>query len=893
MTRSILQTKLRRPWPGSDLLSRLRLFRVLEQSLDRTLTLVSAPAGYGKTVLVTQWYEAHDGPRAWISLDESDSEVRVFLDYFVSAVRGMFPEACPKTETLLDLATLPPLSDLARYLLNELDAIDTPFVVILDDYHLIQSNEVNKLVGDLLKHAPRNLHLVILTRRDPALPLARMRAANQLGEIRLDDLRFTDAEVEAFLSQTTGLAIETERLARLNEEAEGWPAGLRLISLSLAHQRDPEGFLAKLSGGVPGVPEYLLDEVLASQPPAMRDWLLKTSVLNRFTPDLCEAVCGATPDSEGSFEGETFVHLLQKGGLFCIPLDVRGRWYRYHHMFQHLLWKELKRRTNEADIAALHRKASGWFEDQKLIDEALDHALAAGNTVSAAELVERNRVDALDTSRWYDLRRWLDRLPVELRHARFELLLAQTWVACMQYRISEVSPLLDRIAAADPSRGGAATTAEREFFEGLVALFEGDSARSAELLRSAANRLPAQIDSWVRGQLDVYESLALHESGHSKAAIQQSVDRLDELQLREGVRWNHLVASQAFIYLLRGDCPAASRVAGRLHPVVQRLGDRYSTAWASYVDGCASLGALEFDRARSHFGLATELRGVLHVRAGIDATIGLALASELVRRPEEADEALEHALEYARWTDDPENQTIASSGGARIALLRGDLDAALGWAESYTGTPHAPSMFFFLEIPTLTQCRALVARGSESGLRLAAERLGALRRKVEALHLTCQVVEIAPLQALALHRLDQRNEALRVLEAAVATAAPGRLFRPFAELGASVTGLLKELAARKPAVEPVRQVLAALGSRQARGSKVQPPLDLGLTNREAEILGLVAERLRDKEISGRLGVSTETVKTHLKHIFRKLEVGSRRGAVDRARKLGLLFATRP
>jgi ATP/maltotriose-dependent transcriptional regulator MalT/ActR/RegA family two-component response regulator len=376
----ILQTKLHRPTLPTDLVVRTAVLERLDAGRDLPLTLVSAPAGYGKSLLIASWLARGDRTGAWLALDEEDSDVTQFVAYLVAAVRRAFPDACEQTLRSATAPVPPAVSTLAATLSNELDALEAPMVLVLDDYHHVDSaSPVNELVQELLMRPPGRLQLVLITRRDPPIPLALLRARGQVNEIRMRDLRFDASETRALLAASVRIPLDDEVLARLEQELEGWVAGLRLVALSLRNAGDVTAFVQELRGGVQHAQQYLTHEAIAGQPTGVREWLLKTAILDRFCAPLCAAVCAAPEDVDARAQGERFVRTTIEENLFVVSLDVEGEWYRYHPLFQELLMAELRRASGDAEIAALHTRASEWFESRGLRTEAAKHARAAGD----------------------------------------------------------------------------------------------------------------------------------------------------------------------------------------------------------------------------------------------------------------------------------------------------------------------------------------------------------------------------------------------------------------------------------------------------------------------------------------------------------------------------------
>ena len=368
----ILRTKLLRPALSSDLLPRSNLVARLDELRRRPLTLVSAAAGYGKSTLASLWLEAWDGPYAWLSLDDEENDLRQFLNYLLAAIANAFPGACETTRSLLQAPELAPVSDLSRYLGNDLEEIKDPFILVLDNYHLIREKTVHDLMDAVLAHPPQNLHLMLLTRRDPPLLTSKLRALDQVNEIGTADLRFTVAEIKAFLETTLGHSVDEKKAGTIQERLEGWPAGMRLISQSLKHSGDFDRLLAGLKGGFPTIVDYLMTEVLSHQPPEMTRWMTATAILDRFCAPLCDALQGSEA-ARGTCEMncDEFIARLQKDNLFLMALDSENRWFRYHSLFRQLLQEQLNRHWSPEEIAALHSRANAWFAENDITDDAI------------------------------------------------------------------------------------------------------------------------------------------------------------------------------------------------------------------------------------------------------------------------------------------------------------------------------------------------------------------------------------------------------------------------------------------------------------------------------------------------------------------------------------------
>ena len=414
LRQGIVHTKLQRPLVAPDIVPRDRLLDRLNEGRHRPLTLISAPAGYGKSTLASRWTATCDCPCGWVSLDDDDNDLRQFLNYLLAAIQQRFPKSDLRSETLLDADRLPPTDELARYLLNDLHQVPEPFILVLDDYHHIKETSVNDLVAALLEHPAQTMHLVLLTRQDPSLPIATMRGRGLVTEIRASDLRFTPDEAAAFLSRMLNVVVDETTAALLEIKTEGWATGLRLAGLYLQGQKELKRSLQQLSGNSRHIAEYLFAEVLSRQHPEMVSYLLETSILNRFCAPLCRQMhqTGSHGHDEKSEVGaEQFIQWLADTNLFVIALDNEGYWFRYHHLFHDFLKGVLYKQCTKDRIAGLHRGAGRWFNENGLIEEAIDHLLAVGDTSAAIQLILDHRYALMNNSQYFRLHRLLARLP--------------------------------------------------------------------------------------------------------------------------------------------------------------------------------------------------------------------------------------------------------------------------------------------------------------------------------------------------------------------------------------------------------------------------------------------------------------------------------------------------
>jgi len=392
------------------------------------------------------WLEACALPSAWVSLDENDNDLRMFLAYFLAAVQDIFPDAARETRYMLNAADLPTLQILARSLINELDQIDKNFILVLDDYHVIHDKAVQDLLIELLKYPPGPMHLVLAARRDPSMSLTTHRARSRMTEIRVQDLRFSVEETAEFLQAALDIPVDSATASVLEEKTEGWVTGLRLAALSLRRRSDLDRIVANIPEESHYVTDYLLTEVLSNQPENIQEYLLATAILDRFCAPLCDAVCvPGTHSWECKMGGLQFLTWLEASDLFALPLDDSGRWFRYHHLFQKLLQDQLKRRFSPDDIADLHKRAGAWFGEKELVEEALRHTLEGGDAEGAARLVAQHRNDVMNQEQWHRLARWMGMLPANIIAKSPELLIIQAWSFWNRMRLPEMAGVLDQV----------------------------------------------------------------------------------------------------------------------------------------------------------------------------------------------------------------------------------------------------------------------------------------------------------------------------------------------------------------------------------------------------------------------------------------------------------------
>jgi LuxR family maltose regulon positive regulatory protein len=907
-TADLLLTKLQRPGITHDLVHRPRLVERLDRGASGPLTLVCAPAGFGKSTLVSSWLEGMAKgrgrvtpslPCAWLSLDADDSDLIRFLRYLVAALRTIHPGTCAETAALLVAPQLPPLDVVVATLSNEIARLPEPFVLVLEDYYTIQGDVVHELLNGLALHWPQPMHLVLISRLNPPLPLASLRARGQLVEIRTHDLRFTYDETAEYLRRVLEAPPSKRTVDLAEQRTEGWIAGLHLAGLSLRSREEPEALLESLSGAEIDIAGYLADEVFSLQPPVIQRFLLRTSILDRFCTSLCEPIAGSgAPD----FDVRACMEWVERADLFVIPLDDRGQWYRYHHLFRDLLQQRLLAEASPDQVKEIHSKASIWFAEQGLTDEALYHALAADDLDLAASLMEQGFCDVLNRTDRPTLDRWLRLLPDEFIQHRPGMLMIKVWALELSWQLDAQWRVMQRVEAliAD-DRNTTLSGDELRIVRGQLlalhgqaAFFRNDASQAMDFCQEALSLLPSSW-TYVRGGAMLYLGLAMHASGQGRAAEHLLLDEYAIHDSETGSYAPRLLMTLCFILHKDGRLEEVGRIAQMLLRQATERKLAILQSWGHYFLGVVHYQQNDLDAARQHFEAVIQSRYLTIALAAVNGFTGLILVRQARGEATEAFQTLDLLSQFDLQSKGAEAERIRSLR-ARLVLLGGDLAGASRWADSFTAPP-PDGPLHWLEEPHLTKARILLTRDGSSNVQSALRILDALYEIARRAFDLSFRIEILALRALAYEMQGKADDALAELQQAVELSQPGRFVRVFADLGPSMQALLLRFARQGFAAESISHILAAflepqegieirdaaMKSRAVNAGLVEP-----LTGRELDVLMLLRERLSNKEIAGRLCLSTLTVKRHLVNIYGKLGVNRRWDAVVKAETLGIL-----
>jgi LuxR family maltose regulon positive regulatory protein len=912
----LLATKLFIPPTRPELVPRPRLIDQLNASAypGCKLILISAPAGFGKTTLVSEWVQAMGRATppmaiAWLSLDEGDNDPTRFLAYFIAALnqaKGIEAEIGKGSLSMLQSPQPPPTKAVLTTLINEIASIPDRMILVLDDYHVIESTQVDDVLTFLLEYLPPQIHLVIATREDPHLPLPRLRARGQMTELRAANLRFTSAEAAEFLNQTTGLSLSTEEIAALETRTEGWIAGLQLAAISMRGRDDAADLIKSFTGSHRYVLDYLIEEVLNRQTQHVQNFLLQTAILNRLTGSLCDTVT----DQKNS---QAILEMLARANLFIVPLEEEHRWYRYHHLFADLLRQRLRQTTPE-QVPELQIRASKWFEKNELIDEAIEYSMRAEAYERSAQLIEEHVSALWQRNEHGKLQHWLALLPIELIYSKPQLCVFQAMYQFPNGQLKEANLSLQAIEQALESNHDRRLESPNSDQEALLSdkderRLRGQVAAIRAFMASYTQEDMQKVIQHARQALEYLTEQELAWRSPTLITLGDAYESQGQMVAAHKVRLEALATGKAsgdtYIFIVVNlRLAEILRQQGKLQQVIGICEHMMKKADESGISETPLVGLLlgiwgevlaeinDLDRA-----IDLTKKGVKLTARGGDVWYNVLSNLYLVRVLFSSGdipgvEDVIHSMENTARESDLYLLALhqLSAWQARSWLVKGKLEIASRWAGERELDPDA-ELTYLHEMENITYARILIAQKQFD------EAIGLLQRLLEATEIggrISRMIEILTLQALVYQAKGEPSQAISTLEQALNLAGPEGFIRTFVDEGLPMARLLYEALDREIAPDYVRRLLAAFpvtkpkGTASIKSQVDQSELIEPLSEREIEVLQLIAKGLTNRVIATRLVLSVHTVKTHSRNIYGKLGVNNRTQAVNRARSLGIL-----
>jgi LuxR family maltose regulon positive regulatory protein len=896
MTSPLLTTKLFIPPTSPNLVPRPLLIKRLNDRGIGKLTLVSAPAGFGKTTLIAEWVHGSDMLAAWVSLDESDNVKTRFLTYLVAAFQQFDTGIGADVLAVLQTTDNPQIEPLLTILINQISQKSSEFILVLDDYHLISSKTIHDAVEFLIEYLPPNLYLVLIGRADPPFSLSRLRASGLLTEFRSKDLRFTEEEIAFFLNDRMGFNLTDKDIKALETRTEGWIASLQLAALSLKGREDKEGFISAFSGSHHHVIDYLVDEVMSHQPDELQSFLLHTSILGRFCASLCNFVIEVNNSKD-------IIERLEEANLFLVPLDDERIWYRYHHLFADFLNQRLCERY-PGTISGLHHRASMWFEENWLIPEAINHSLVGEEFERAALLVESFGPEMMMQSEFDQLEEWLNAIPKDVVENWPWLCIIRAWMfdRLGQFDIGEqylqnAESALGIKASSIPSEAEKIIRGQIAAIRALYAIKKGQIPRSIEHSNQALDNLPEGYFN--RGMAFYTLGWAKCVQGDLSGALQKFQEgRRDSLAAGNLILTQMIILDTGVTYVLQGHLHQAVET---LHEAIQFKYENSEIRMPYAGNALVILADIqrewnELDPAMRHLeegieiGISAKLMDLVAVGYSSMAQVYLASGNleKAIQMCEKADRMVSEIPDL-----EPDTKTKTMASRVRLLLAQDKITEAARYAQE-RGLTADTEINYFSEFRHIIFARVLIYIGCGNSdaqeLQDAHIILDRILELAKPAGFVSQIIEALALQAIAYEAQGKRDKALTSLEEALSLAEPEGFVRTFIDEGLPMARLLYEASSRDIAPEYTGRLLATFPALEPAPASQKRPMEMvePLSERELEVLHLIAGGLSNQEVSQRLFITLATVKWHTSNIYGKLGVKNRTQAIAQARELGIL-----
>ena len=890
--------KLFRPPAIDDYVQRAHLESILEDGQKYPIIVVCAPAGYGKSTQISHWVDKMDVPCAWMSLDVSHNALGAFLRDLEAGVNDRSPSAPEYLQKRLRSSEPPSANYVADAISSRMDEAGDEFILVLDDYQNITDADTHLFVESFLTHLPDSVRVAIVSRRTPPIALSRLRSRNLVLDLRLQDLMFDRVATHALVEVTTGVSCDDEMLDKLERLTEGWPTGLRMLLLASAGQKDMRKHLLQFEGRIWQIQEYLIEEVLRQLPPNAAKYVATTAILDRFSAELCESLIASITEDE-ALSGNQLVELIRDKGLFCVPLDERGEWFRYHHVFQELLLHQLHSQFDKAEIQQLHIRAAKWFDNGGDPEEAIHHYLESGNPELAAEVILRHKNSLIVNSRWRRLDRAMNMLPTEILENSIQLLALQSWTSMRLGRLTHMFEVAQQVEELIDGEGRSsslndATLGQISALRAPLRYHMGDGQAALAAAEAALELLPPSY-IFERSEATMMRGVSLQFLGDAAAGRQVLFEALEHPDSDKVIFRSRVMTGLCYLSWPNGDLQQLLQFAKTLLDLGQSEHDEHLIVHACWFGGASLYQTNDLDAAAEFVDRITQSKWWPHHRSYVYCILIMAQIHAVRGKHEKARKLCELLINQSVEARSTYYLPEVHALQADLACKRGDHVAANQWAMEFD--PGPVTAVYGFTVPVLTAAKILLHAQIDGAHEKAEAILDECQSFCETSNNTRFLIETLALQAIRYNNIGDKDTANHVLGRAVTLAEPGRFIRVFVDLGSSIVPILNRLDLKDQQLRYAGAILAAFQGDSDQHQSDEGLGDSGidtaglleaLSKRESEVLELLAKRLTNKEIGERLFIAPDTVKRHAHNIFEKLNVSDRRAARAKAIGLGLV-----
>ncbi len=891
----ILKTKLYRPQILKDYVIRKEIIEILDKNQQNPLSLIVAPAGYGKSVAVSEWLDTTKSLYAWISLDEEHDQLRTFLQYMVTALEDMFPGTFIEMTRLLEAKELPPVKTIALALINELDFIKQDYILVLDDYHKIGNESIHSILSELLKYPPECMHLSIITRRDPPIQIQRLRLSNRLADVRMKDLSFNKQELKELFFKLHQIELSDSIVSSLIEKTEGWITGICLAIMNVQDPGKLKDLPVRMDNDLYPFSQFLLEEVLSKLDEEFQDILLSISVLDRFSAELVDEFLNAYPDKYGISGGSDFITQLIKTNLFLIPLDNQNKWFRFHHLFQELLQNQLKSKKTAGEIKQIYELFGQWNANQGLLEEAIAYLVRGGSEQMAAETLINNRVKLQTRDSWERLRNCHSKLPEQIQNNTHELLIIKAWIGFYHLDFQGIAFCMEQIEKLPNDNNSLMVQGEIDFFKGYFSYFLLQPEACETFLKSATEKIP-DTNPGSLGEAELHYALALilnNRKDEGLSFIRKIENQNTDLH---SIRITRLNAGRFFIHLMDANFNEVVSPARLVQKIGVDNSYPYALGWGRYAEALELFYQGRFAKSDILFSKLIDNPRQLHTRMAADCFIAKIINCLLNGEYEASMAILEKFKVFSDEIEDASVKTVLQTFQIRIALMQGDMEQAIQLSNTIDLSTDVGLMLWWIEIPRITMCRLLIAMGTTESLNEAVSKLNNLLKENEFCHNKCQAISIQVLLAITHYKVGEKEKALDQFVNCLKRTQQGSFIYPYLEHAEIVTELLDQLTHNEQSSKHIDEIVSAIAKLPGKSIKrinIIKSNNVGdgsesISKREQELLQLISDGYRNKEIAAKLYISENTVKKHIYNIFQKLGVQNRVELINKISELELL-----